>query len=242
MNNNYHTQMDKQNNMLNEVAANNNLLQQQMQNFQGTPINKTVQQTQQLTPQQIMYAQMMQQNQKMVPQGPQGPQSQPFQQTQLQTDDEIDLSDIKPESKPENNSNKPIDKQNQQINKQIQQVLQNNTNSNPNLNPNPIGAQTKPIKAPTLPKKLPIVPYHPLTTGNFPPPAQQNKSQSKLTEYVIMPIVILVAFILIMHPSTSKFFNKFLPSSRSTKGLFVRGLLLAIIYVVARMILNMTSK
>lgn len=40
MNNNYHTQLEKQNNMLNEIAANNQLLQPQMQNFQGTPINR----------------------------------------------------------------------------------------------------------------------------------------------------------------------------------------------------------
>ncbi len=51
MNNNYHTQMDKQNNMLNEIAANNHLLQQQMQNFQGTPINKNMVSNQQMNPQ-----------------------------------------------------------------------------------------------------------------------------------------------------------------------------------------------
>jgi hypothetical protein len=45
MNNNYHTQIDKpNNNILNEFAANNQLLQQaqQMQNFQGTIINRNM--------------------------------------------------------------------------------------------------------------------------------------------------------------------------------------------------------
>ena len=41
MNNNYHTQMDKPNNTSNEFINNNHLLHHQMQNFQGTPINKT---------------------------------------------------------------------------------------------------------------------------------------------------------------------------------------------------------
>lgn len=47
-NNNYHTQINKQNSVLNEVANNNQLLQQlnYMQNFQGTPVRNNTNQQQ----------------------------------------------------------------------------------------------------------------------------------------------------------------------------------------------------
>jgi len=141
MNNNYHTQIDKQSNMLNEIAANNQLLQnnknqallQQMQAFSGTPINKNQmnpqlnapinpqmnpqlnapinpqmnpQLIQQLTPQQqMMYAQQLAQqaaqNQLYQQQQLNNNQQLPYQkQTQQQNaDEEIELSEPKPDPK-----------------------------------------------------------------------------------------------------------------------------------------------
>ena len=60
MNNNYHTQMDKPN-MLNEIAANNHL----MQNFSGTPINKNQQMQSQMQSQ--IPAQMQSQMPSQIP-------------------------------------------------------------------------------------------------------------------------------------------------------------------------------
>lgn len=226
MNNNYHTQMDKQN-ILNEIAANNNLLQQQMQNFPGTPINKPMVQTpsmQPLTPQQIMYTQMVQQNSRMNTQG----QTQLFptipQQTQQTNEDEeakpIELSSDRPV---DNDNN---DKQKQQINKQIQQVLHSNNQTKKPDKPAPKMQAPYPSLPPNLPYPLP------------PPPAPT----SKMSEYVIMPIVIFAAFVLLVHPSTSKYFDKYLPSITNTKGLLIRGVILVIVYVVARFILTMFGK
>lgn len=259
MNNNYHTQMDKQN-ILNEVAANNNLLQQQMQHYQGTPINKphTIPQAvtqplpmQQLTPQQIMYTQMLQQQQnhrvgssdagQIFTTIPQQQELQQLQQLQQSSNDEIELSDTKPNENPMADS-KVNDNQNQQINKQIQQVLQNNNNDQVNFN-----------KVQQLPKKMqtaalpmqPLLRYPPqqLPPPQLPAPAPAKSCKpSKLTDYIIIPVIILVAFVLLMHPSTSKYLSKYLPDATNTKGILMRGVILVIIYVVARFITNMTGK
>lgn len=227
MNNNYHTQMDKPN-ILNEIAANNNLLQTQIQNFQGTPINKN-QSMQQLTPQQIMYAQLMQQNQGMESQNiqtkPDQQNNKQNQQTNKQTSqsDEIELSDTKPE--PNTKVEKVNDNQSKQINKQIQEIFQNT-------------GQNGPPKTNTDIKKYPI-PYFPPPI-RYMPPAQ--KQQSKLTEYIIIPIFLMVIFFLLTYPSTSKFFNKYLPNQNSTKGVLVRAFILAIFYIIIKMVANMMQK
>lgn len=84
-----------------------------------------------------------------------------------------------------------------------------------------------PVKQPppTMPKRIP--------RPRPPPPATASKSTTT-TEYVIMPIILLIAFIALVHPTTSNFLEKYVPAMNSMKGYFVRGIILVIIYIVAR--------
>ena len=102
MNNNYHTQLNKSdqmnNNVLNEVAYENNL----MQNFQGTPIKPNQYNSQILYP--------TQQSNISNPPNISG--------SSKITDEEIELSETR------NDSNTTIEQR--QINQQLQEVIQNN--------------------------------------------------------------------------------------------------------------------
>ncbi|XWV26131.1 hypothetical protein QJ857_gp0949 [Tupanvirus soda lake] len=278
MNNNYHTQMDKQNNnMLNEIAASNHLLQQQMQNFQGTPINKSQQPNQQINamamnpatmnpaainpatmnpatmnpaamnpatmnPQlmQQLYAQQMaqqaqqnqlyqQQQQKLNNQtNQQFPQQQP-----IADDDEIELSDTKPE--PKQKASTQDTKQPQQINKQIQQLIQNNDEQ-----PDPTAQQL----AQKIDKNA-IQAKKPNTQIQYPPQIKYvpvEKPQSKMMEYIVIPILLIVVFVALVHPKTSSILEKYLPQLTSTKGILIRGAVLAVLYIVIRFIASSMSK
>ncbi|XWV24883.1 hypothetical protein QJ856_gp0900 [Tupanvirus deep ocean] len=279
MNNNYHTQMDKQNNnMLNEIAASNHLLQQQMQNFQGTPINKgqpnpqlntmtmnpaTMNQTAMnpatmnptainptamnpaaMNPQlmQQLYAQQMaqqaQQNQLYQQQQRLNNQSnQQYQQQQqpIADDDEIELSDSKPEPKQKIVSN-PDTKQPQQINKQIQQLIQNNEE-----NADAVVQQ----QAVQKPDKNAIQPKKPTPQLQYPPQIKYvpvEKPQNKTMEYIVIPILLIVVFVALVHPKTSAILEKYLPQLTSTKGILIRGAVLAVLYLVIRFITSSMSK
>lgn len=153
--NNYHTQLDKRGDMLNEIAVNNHLVNSQMQNFQGTPVNSN-------------HA------------------------------DEIELSDhmIEP---PKKEIVLEPSKKSQEINKQIEDLKRNN---------------------PTTIKKQPVK-YAP-----------KKKKSNSTVNYFIIPILLLIAFVVLVHPRSSKLFGKYLPPLDKLSGMFVRGLILAILYVV----------
>lgn len=276
MNNNYHTQMDKQTNMLNEIAANNQLLQndksqaliQQMQNFQGTPVNKT-QPTQknlpQMNPQTAQMAQMnpqmAQMAQQMNPQlmqqmNPQlmqqmNPQlmqqmareqverqvlaQQPYathlmnqQQQEKQIDnDEIELSEAKPDPK------QKLNEIAQQVNKQQAEVEQSK--------------QAKPMRQPLQPQQIQQMQQMPrryspamYPMGTRPPPvAVPTKKNNTVVQYVVIPILLVIIFVALVHPKTSAILEKYIPKMTNMKGYLVRGAILAILYIVIITITNM---
>lgn len=228
MNNNYHTQLDKPSNMLNEIAASNKLLQgetaatqallpqqqmqimQNMQNFPGTPINKSQVNPQLLqqfnAQQQMLYAQQLAQQQAQQNQlYQQQLQSQTYPKAPQQIDtDEIELSEPKPEPK------------------QIQQQPE------PTQVPNP---QNNLVQS-DLPHKKIIQHRRPHAPHPKPqPPA--NKTNTTM-EYIIIPIILLCVFVALVHPKTSGLLEKYLPKMDSMKGYLTRGLIFALIYIVIK--------
>ena len=65
----------------------------------------------------------------------------------------------------------------------------------------------------------------------------EKKSTKKNTiyEFIIIPIVLLVLFIFLAHPASSKLL-KFLPNLNSKKGYILRGVILAVVYIVLQYI------
>ncbi|AGC02023.1 hypothetical protein H012_gp436 [Acanthamoeba polyphaga moumouvirus] len=280
MTNNYHTQVGKQN-MLTQIAANNNLLQQ-MNNYQGTPINKNNTDQNQYTHQQQPINNYMQQTNNQFPQqninqftGPQTnnqylhqySQNQPLQNQPLQNQSttinktsyndngEIELSDTK---SPVNEI--PNELQNkQQINpvKQEQIIPHSNTQSNSFINPqqqNQINnniknllkdntnIKTKPIKKDrAINNFIPPNQINPITHHMGQPKIQYVNVPAKknnFVEYIVIPIILIIIFVFIVHPKTSKIVNKYLPTPKSFLGLVSRGVVLALGYIIIRLLFN----
>jgi len=268
MNNNYHTQLDKSNNMLQEIAASKQLLQQpSISNIQGTPINKSIppmnpqtmaQMNQQYNPQlnqqfnpqlnQQFNPQLNQQlNSQLNPQlNPQvNPQLNPqamqqmmqyYQQQQMakqigpnqskenNEDDELELSDGKPEPKQVENATN-VDTS-AEINQKIQQLISNQ--------PPPENAPTK-VRSKS--NKLPYPPRNMMPPMNM-PYFPENSPPPKNKHYILIPILLIVAFIFLVHPKTSSMLGKYLPSMNTTKGIVIRGVILALFYVIVSFILK----
>lgn len=288
MNNNYHTQIDKQKNILNEIAANNQLLQQaqQMSNFQGTPIKNgtmppmpQMSQMNQMTPQQMMYLQQMQASQQIPQQGlidpngqnfnfPNMPKSQINQsyplnmcpvidpsmnpqenyqnvnRPQMGEMDEIELSEPKVESKTRQTvtptpsmltqTNGSYNIQSMQPN--MEQNMQPNiqTNMQPkNILPKSNNSNNSNNLKNTMPNLKSIS-----TNSNV----DKTKSSNKMTDYFIFPLLLLIIFILLVHPYTSKYLDKYLPPMKNIKGYAIRGLILAIAYIVIKLLVSTFSK
>lgn len=238
MNNNYHTQIDKQN-MLNEIAQNNHLLQQQ--SFQGTPVGKNQSQNQsQGQSQNPQSTQLMQQlytqqaaqqatqnqlyNQQMNNNGNTG-------NTDLDDIEEIELSDLKPTQAPV-----PIPTSNpaSKINNQIQQILPQATT--------PQAIQTVSTAQP-LPIQPQSIPAHPLPPASITTDVKSNKPASNaMVEYVVIPILLIIVFIVLIHPKTSGMMDKYLPSINTTKGILVRAVILGMVYIIISFIANTMKK
>ena len=239
MNNNYHTQLDKQNNMLNEIAANNQLLQndkntmamnpallQQMQNFPGTPINKNSQQItpqtmQQLTPQQqMLYAQQLALQNQIYQQQLNPNMNQYANQTYAKQpqpqDDEIELSEPKPDPK-------------QKINEIAQQVA---TSKQQQGQPYDTADQQVQVLADPKVLRPHRRPHPPIPNPTKITPAKSNKT----IEYIIIPLLLVCVFVALVHPKTSGLLEKYLPKMENIKGYLVRGLILAIVYIVIKLV------
>lgn len=245
MSNNYHTQMEHKPNMLNEIAAQKQLLQpqqiQQMAGFQGTPINRQqpiqqglmpAQPGQVMTPQQIM---MMQQQMQAQQQQIQHMHQQQMQQQQVQTQshDEIELSE-----------QKPVSSQVQQVApaESVQQIVQL---------PNPASEL---LQSPTVDHSQVIQQLqHQLVAqgksfqrklDTIKQTEIKTTKETAITEYVTLPVALLAGFIILLHPKTSKYFDKYIPSiyganNATLKNIFIKGLILVVIYLAVRFMSNM---
>lgn len=131
-----------------------------------------------------------------------------------QNQEEIELSDTKTEKKVR------FDPETQKINQKIQQVLQNKSN---------------------IPSKI----GHHFRRGYpYPPPPKYfcvPKQENKMVEYIVVPILLIIIFVIIVHPKTSGYLDKFLPKS-GMKGYLSRGLVLAIAYLIIRLVVDFMRK
>ena len=257
MNNNYHTQLDKSNNMLNEIAANSNLLQQQMQNFPGTPINKGTQTAQanlqlnpqlaQLTPQQLQ--QQLAYTQQQLAQAQQAAlyQQQLNNSAQFSTQthakdayakdayqalppdiDEIELSEAKPLPTYKN----VPEEQPQQSSQQAQQMQQ----SQPAIKNHPTKTQAEVVEQPNNEPKHPLARPNPQRRPYVVRYVPVEKKESTMVQYIIIPILLICIFVALVHPRTSKYLEKYLPKMKNMKGYLIRGLILAILYIAIKFI------
>lgn len=183
MNNNYHTLMNKQN-MLNEIAANNHLLQNKV-NIQGTPINRVMPFT--------------------YPTIQPNPISSNPSNNDTDIGDELELSEQKPEPKLEEKE-KSVEK------------------------PKPEPKQKNVEK---IPRQCPI---QPIKIVNV--PAKQNTT----AEYVIVPILLAILFFVLIYPKTSKMFEKYLPPLTNTKGIAIRAILFAVLYIAIKFSVGLFTK
>lgn len=233
MNNNYHTQLDKQNNMLHEIAVNNQLIPPtQVPSYSGTSINQSKDTTNlmpQLTPQQ--YQQLLVQQQQFLQQVQKQQPSQNSMESTVKVTknemDEIELSETKPDqTKFENKSKQP---------KQIEQF----TNGDSRMKQE----QLRQLHQEQI-RQMQMQNQMMRSQNQTRPPDNKLTSSNKngMIEYGILPAIILVSFIVLVHPSTSKILGKWLPPMTNMKGYFIRGLILAIMYIIARMIANRKSK
>lgn len=71
------------------------------------------------------------------------------------------------------------------------------------------------------------------------PEPVSKKPNNKIKEYVVMPVILVILFVILVHPSTSKMMEKYIPSLESTKGIIVRGVILAILYIVILTVMKM---
>lgn len=62
-------------------------------------------------------------------------------------------------------------------------------------------------------------------------PEKKSTKKNTIYEFLIIPIVLLVLFIFLAHPASSKLL-KFLPNLNNKKGYILRGVILAAIYII----------
>lgn len=236
MNNNYHTQIDK-NNMLNEIAADKHLLQKQ-QNYQGTPINhhhpsqaQLLQQLQlQMTQQQLQQLNQQQLNQQQMLYAQQLAQQQQNGNIQPQpvsalVDDELELTESK------SDATKSDNKEKNRINKQVQQLIQPHQHSPHSRSKQLLPQSPLPSFPPSFPLPLPSIPV----SGNRRNCNSKGNTESNMmVDYLITPLILIVLFVVLVHPKTSGILDKYLPSITNFKGLLIRGAILAITYIVIR--------
>ena len=250
MNNNYHTQVDKQN-MLNEVATNYQLIPQQVHNFPGTPINKnntfknSTFKNGTFSHNQIPYQTIPSQYQ--------------------QTNDELELSEL-PDANPQimnppiinqldkpklsetnQKSTLPINDNVQKINNQIQKVFDDNNRADVNGNYQQNKNPTKPnLLLPSQLQSLPSQSQSLQSLQSLPPNTVTiqcpPKKSNIVVEYIVIPAMLVGIFVLLTHPKTSAYLRKYVPPMKNMKGFIIRGLILAIAYIIIRMIANTVTK
>ena len=89
------------------------------------------------------------------------------------------------------------------------------------------------LKNKPIPKQLPMIP---------PVVSTSNSNSNYMTEYGTMTVVLMVTFIILVHPSTSVYLDKYLPSITDLKGCIVRAFILGIVYIITKIIMTYTKK
>jgi len=69
-------------------------------------------------------------------------------------------------------------------------------------------------------------------------PSSSFASNKTIADYVIIPVLIAITFILLVHPTISGYIEKYLPPMNGIKGYAIRGIFLAVLYIVIRFGVN----
>lgn len=237
MNNNYHTQLNQNphNNILNDIAANHSL----QQNIVGTPIKKSSNELNR-----------MQQQQKFVQMNlPNNYENPNYYTNNPQNGDEIELTD--------NGNNNGVDTVNQDmeaahINQRLQEMKQNEQQhqqqqqqqqqhqipqipnylqKNYNTHQNYIPQQNLKSNLKPYPKDLMVHQNNNAVISTEKKPLSSNN----FIEYIAIPLLLIILFILLVHPISSNV-SKYIAPINSTKGMVTRGAILAIAYIVIRFV------
>jgi len=220
MSNNYHTQLNQQNGMLNEIASTNQLMHQRSapdfdvkqgqqhgdQNqkswnnyghMQGTPINNE--------------KQVEHQNRNVSSRAP---------QIDSIKQDDIQFSDI------ERDTGKTVS----------------------GFSPAPLPRIQEPIvekisRRHDSPKNKEKQIVEPFINSEKPKPTQpESQMKNYAIEYALIPIFIVIIFVLLVHPTTSTYLEKYIPKMVDLKGYAIRGIILAIMYIIIKIIISQTIK
>lgn len=221
--NNYHTQVNGQN-VLNQVANEHKLLQQmQTQPQMGTPIQQI-----QYTPQQLAQMQQLYQQQQAQAQ------LQSQNQASLQID-ELELSerDITPleEEKSEKVTTKtqavPVSEK-KEINNGLNKIKSTSKKQVQKETPKEDTKEAKKSSSKTVGSGTKTV----ITE-------KESDKKSKIVEYAVIPILLLVIFIVLLHPKTSGLLSKYLPPITTNKGILYRAGILAVSYILITFVTGM---
>lgn len=236
INNNYHTQLENPKNMLNDIAASNKLLEQQTV-YQGQ-FNQNTQQPihKDNVPQYQQYVQQPQYN---------------LMNTNIRKNelDEIELSEPKQETKKKIINEQPVEQKNIDV-KQFQQTTQPQMINVPTILNR--GTSQDPMNHVTAQDTVGhLGTTQPNTINKNIQPTAKNQHVNKTNvsqknnntmKYIITPIILLIVFIILVHPGTSKILTKYIPPLTSMKGYIMRGLILVIFYYILIMFSGSKNK
>lgn len=212
MSNNYHTQLNQQNGMLNEIASN-----QFLQFDQRPSSNNQQDDTRQPRPQWNNY-------------------------------DHIQGTPVKNESAQREREPAPREREPVRVEQPRAQEDQNDIQLSDFEQPAPRQIERSPAQAPkkiraVSPEQIIAKEEKPKTEVKY---IQHKPKKSKLKNYAIdyalVPALLTVAFIGLIHPMTSGYIEKFAPKMTDLKGIAIRGAILAVIYIVIKLVISQTIK
>lgn len=204
MSNNYHTQLNQQNGMLNEIASN-----QFLQFDQRPNANHQQEDTRQPRPQWNNYDHIQGTPVNNEPAREREPARTEPPRTQEDSND-IQLSEFEqPAPRPAERSPAPVPKK---------------------------------VREPS-PEKIIVKEEKPKHEVKYvPPKPKKSKLKNYAIDYALVPALLAAAFIGLVHPMTSGYIEKFAPKMTDLKGIAIRGAMLAVIYIVIKLIVSQTIK
>ena len=118
-----------------------------------------------------------------------------------------------------------------EISRVIDPIVENNLGNN-KIPARRINRQMQPMKKNDNINKV-------LAPQNIPlDPPEQNYT----TEYIIIPIILMIIFLILVHPTTSVYLEKYIPPMINLKGYAIRILIFGILYMAIRFGTNFMCK
>ncbi len=69
-----------------------------------------------------------------------------------------------------------------------------------------------------------------------------GSSRRMIANYVVIPIILAIIFIILVNPKISKYFDKYLPAMSTMKGYGARAAILAVSYIIIELLLALVIK